>query len=111
MNIEKKLERISKDFAKLSMRLQKLTVSMHRQKGEANKAGIRRSALTKRGRKSGTQRVLMIIDRSRNGIDAKSIIKKTGLEDKKIRNILFKASQQGKIERVDRGVYRCVRCS
>jgi predicted Rossmann fold nucleotide-binding protein DprA/Smf involved in DNA uptake len=109
MKIEKKLERISKDFEKLSKRLQKLTAAMDWEKGEARRASIRKSAVPKRDRKSGTQRVLTIIDRSRNGIDAKSIIKKTGFEDKKIRNILFKASQQGKIERVERGVYRCVR--
>jgi predicted Rossmann fold nucleotide-binding protein DprA/Smf involved in DNA uptake len=107
MKVEKKLARISKDFAKLSQRLQKLTGSMHQEKGKTRRVSMSRSATPKRGKKSGTQRVLTIIDRSRNGIDAKTLIKKTGFEDKKIRNILFKASQEGKIERVGRGIYRC----
>jgi polyphosphate kinase len=109
MQNQKELAKISKDFAKLSQRLQKLTASFHQKKGQAKKASIRRSAAPKRGRKSGTQKVLTIINRSRNGIDARSIIKKTGFQDKKIRNILFKASQEGKIERVGRGVYRSSR--
>jgi hypothetical protein len=106
MKVEKKLALISKDFAKLSQRLQKLTASMHQEKGKTKKTSIRKSAVPKRGRKSGTQRVLTLINRSKNGIDAKSIIKKTGFEDKKIRNILFRALTDGKIDRVARGVYR-----
>ena len=109
MKIEKKLARISKDFAKLSQRLQKLTASIGEEKGEAKKTIIRKSVVPKKGRKTGTQRVLTLINRSKNGIDARALIKKTGFEDKKIRNILFKAMMDGKIDRVSRGVYRSLR--
>ena len=47
-----------------------------------------------------------MIKKSKTGIDAGTLIKKTGFDDKKIRNILFKALKEGKIERVGRGVYK-----
>jgi predicted transcriptional regulator of viral defense system len=59
-----------------------------------------------KGKKSGTQTVLDMIKKSKTGIAAGSLIKKTGFEDKQIRNILFKAWKDGKIERVGRGVYK-----
>ena len=39
------------------------------------------------------------------GLWLDTLIKKTGFEDKKIRNILFRASKQGKIKRAGRGMY------
>jgi predicted transcriptional regulator of viral defense system len=47
-----------------------------------------------------------MIKKSKAGIAAGALIKKTGYEDKKIRNILFKAWKDGRIERVGRGVYK-----
>jgi len=46
-----------------------------------------------RGKKSGTQTVLDMIKKSKTGIAAGALIKKTGFEDKKIRNIIFKAQK------------------
>ena len=46
-----------------------------------------------------------IIKRSKKGVDVPTLVKKTGFEDKKIRNIVFKASKQGKIKRAGRGIY------
>ena len=60
----------------------------------------------RKGKKSGIQTVLDMIQKSKTGIDAGTLIKKTGFDDKKIRNILFKALTTGKIERVGRGVYK-----
>ena len=54
---------------------------------------------------TATDQVVNIIKRSRNGVDVPTLIKKTGMEDKTIRNILFRAGKQGKIKRAGRGVY------
>jgi hypothetical protein len=106
MKIQKELTKISKDLEKMSRRIQKLTSSIPKGKGRATKAGMPKPVATRKGKKSGTQKVLSIIKRSKTGIAAGTLIKKTGYEDKKIRNILFKAWKEGKIERVGRGVYK-----
>ena len=109
MNIQKELNKISKDLKKMSRRIKKLTSSIPKTKGIAQKASMPKpvalSALSK-GKKSGTQTVLNMIKKSKTGIDVGTLIKKTGFEDKKIRNIIFKTWKEGKIERVGRGVYK-----
>ena len=84
----------------------KLTSSLAPGKNRAPKTSLSRSAAQNKGKKSGTQTVLDMIKRSEKGIEAGTLIEKTGFEDKKIRNILFKALTDGKIERVVRGVYK-----
>lgn len=54
---------------------------------------------------TATDKVVNIIRRSKKGVDAPTLMKKTGLADKTIRNILFRASKQDKIKRSGRGVY------
>ena len=50
---------------------------------------------------TATDVVLKIIKRSKEGVDVSSLIKKTGFEDKKIRNILFRMSKQGDIKKAE----------
>jgi len=52
-----------------------------------------------------TDKVLNIIKRSKKGVSTQSLIKKTGFDTKKIRNMIFRATKMGKIKSVSRGVY------
>ena len=49
--------------------------------------------------------VLDTIKRSKQGIDFAQIQAKTGFEEKKIRNIIFRLNKTGRIKRKSRGVY------
>jgi len=49
--------------------------------------------------------VLRVIKNSRQGADFARIQAKTGFEDKKLRNIIFRLNKIGKIERKTRGIY------
>ena len=49
--------------------------------------------------------VLDTIRRSKQGIDFAQIQAKTGFDEKKIRNIIFRLNKTGKIKRKSRGVY------
>jgi tRNA1(Val) A37 N6-methylase TrmN6 len=49
--------------------------------------------------------VLKIIARSKKGVDVPTLMKKTGFEEKKVRNIVTRAFSQKKIKRVTRGIY------
>ena len=106
MKIQKELTKISKDLEKMSRRIQKLTSSIPKPKGIAQKATMPKSVASNKGKKSGTETVMDMIRKSKKGIGTGALIKKTGFDDKKIHNIIFKAQKEGRIERVSRGVYK-----
>ncbi|NVM20898.1 MAG: hypothetical protein HWN68_03865 [Desulfobacterales bacterium] len=54
---------------------------------------------------TATDQVIKIIKGSKKGVDAPTLIKKTGFDDKKVRNILMRTSKQRKIKRAGRGIY------
>ena len=69
-------------------------------KTRATKATVRKAKA-----QTATDQVVNIIKRSKKGVDIPTLIKKTGLSDKQIRNIIFRSAKQGKIKRAGRGVY------
>ena len=54
---------------------------------------------------TATDQVLKIINRLKKGADTATLMKKTGFDQKKVRNILNRTFKQGKIKRVDKGIY------
>ena len=54
---------------------------------------------------TATDQILKIIRGSKKGVDAPTLVKKTGFNQKKVRNILFRTYKQGKIKRLDKGIY------
>jgi len=52
-----------------------------------------------------TAQILDIIKRSKKGLDVATLQQKTGFDEKKIRNVIYKAFREGIIKRVGRGVY------
>jgi hypothetical protein len=59
----------------------------------------------KRPKLTATDKVLRIIMKRKRGIDNSTLMYKTGFDEKKVRNIVFKAHKEGKIKRVGRGLY------
>ena len=49
--------------------------------------------------------VLAIIKKSKKGVGMAALMEKTGYNQKKIANLVFKLRKQGKIKSVDKGVY------
>ena len=54
---------------------------------------------------TATGEVLKVIKGHKKGVDVAKLKEKTGFADTKIRAIIFKASKEGKIKRVARGIY------
>jgi len=52
-----------------------------------------------------TDKVLEIISRSKNGVSTAAIMQKTGYNQKKIANIIYRLRKQQKIKSVEKGVY------
>ena len=75
-------------------------------KAPAKKAPAKKApAKKKAAQPTATDAILKIIKASKKGVDAPTLVKKTGFNQKKVRNILFRTYKQGKIKRLDKGVY------
>jgi hypothetical protein len=68
---------------------------------KARKTTLRKKAPTI----TATEQILKIVRKSRKGVDVPMLKAKTGFDDKKVRNIVFRASKEGKIKKVGRGTY------
>jgi len=62
-------------------------------------------AKKKAAKPTATDRVLQIIKRAKKGVDVPTLMKKTGFDEKKVRNIVARAFSQKKIKRTGRGAY------
>jgi predicted Rossmann fold nucleotide-binding protein DprA/Smf involved in DNA uptake len=114
MTITKDLKVISKELMKLVKEIEKLATELEKaEKPKAKsvktktkaKAVITKKALAKGGKKTDTDKLLAIINRSKKGVDTATLMKKTGFDQKKVRNMLNRTYKQGKITRVEKGIY------
>ncbi len=62
-------------------------------------------AKKKTAQPTATDQVLGIINRSKNGVNIKTLMEKTSFNQKKVTNIIQRTFKQGKIKRVGKGVY------
>ena len=113
--LKKDLQAVSKELKALANKTErimnaaaKLEKTQVRAKAKAKpgkKPRAKKPAAKKAAGQTATDKVVSIIKRSKKGVDVPTLMKKTGLADKQIRNIVFKASKQGKIKKAGRGVY------
>ena len=75
----------------------------------AKTPGKKSPAKTRTKKLTETEQILRIIRRSKKGVDVPALKQKTGFDEKKIRNVIFKAFREGIIERAGRGIYRGVK--
>ena len=114
MTIIKDLQAISKELTKLAKQTEKLAAALEKaEKPKAKsvttktkaKAVITKKAPAKGGKKTDTDKLLAIINRHKKGVDTATLMKKTGFDQKKVRNMLNRTYKQGKITRVEKGIY------
>jgi septal ring factor EnvC (AmiA/AmiB activator) len=105
------LKALTKQTGKLIKAVDKFEKDKAAKKAKAKAKPARKAAAKKAPAKkkaaaqTATDQVVNIIKRSKKGVDVPTLIKKTGLADKTVRNILFRAGKQGKIKKAGRGVY------
>jgi hypothetical protein len=119
--LKRDLQAVKKDIKALEKKMDKLLTAYgksqnpktaSRAKAKAVKKTTKRAVAVKKAaprkkaaKATSTEQILKIIKRSRKGIDVPALKSKTGFEDKKVRNIIFRASKEGKIKKVGRGIY------
>ena len=99
-----------KDIDRLLARMDQLEALIHAVsdssgKGGSRKGGHARNSVFRRSGKTAADTVLEVIKRFKNGVAFAEIQARTGFEDKKLRNIIFRLHRLGKITRISRGIY------
>jgi hypothetical protein len=104
------------EFERLTQRVEALEKALKVGKGAKKAArpqrpGKKAAAKKKQAARAKAQvtssdKVLQAIRRYRTGVDVATLKTQTGIEDKKLRDVIFRLSKQGKIKRTGRGVYK-----
>jgi len=118
MTMKTDLMGLKKDLTAICKKLDKLITAVEKSEtkvAKASKAKAVKAIPAKKAPKApakkkavqvtATDQVLKIINRSKKGVDTATLMKKTGFDQKKVRNILNRTFKQGKIKRADKGVY------
>lgn len=118
MTIQKQLTSVQKKLTAIRLKVDKLIAAF--EKGETKfakpskakavkvkpaKKAPKAPAIEQAGKVTATDQVLNIINKSEKGIDAPTLAKKTGFNQKKVTNILQRTLKEGKIQRAERGIY------
>ena len=119
MTIKTELTAMQKDLTAISKKLETLITAVEKSEKatvtKASKAKAVKATPAKKAPKApakkkalqitATDQVLKIINRSKKGVNTAVLMKKAGFDQKKVRNILNRTFKQGKIKRVDKGIY------
>ena len=121
MTLKQDLKALQKEIKALEKKMDKLAMAIEKsEKPKAAKKAKAKSVKTKTTGKSPAKKapanktsakltaadqVIEIINQSKDGVDAATLVKKTGFNAKKVRNILHRTFKKGKIKRSGKGVY------
>ena len=102
-----KIEKLIKEFEKRNKTKVTKKVTAKSTKAKTTKKAPAKKAPAKKGpaKPTATDQVLNIINRSKKGVNIKTLMEKTSFNQKKVTNILQRTFKKGKIKRVGKGVY------
>jgi DNA replicative helicase MCM subunit Mcm2 (Cdc46/Mcm family) len=104
MTIQTELTAVQKKLTTIKLKVDNLIAAVEKAETKtikAPKAPVKKKVV----RITDTDKVLNIIKRSKKGVDTATLVKKTGFDQKKVRNILQRTFKQGKIKRMEKGIY------
>ena len=103
----KTIDKLIKEFDKSKKANVKKKVTAKPVKAKTIKKAPARKASAKKkpAQPTATDQVLKIINKSKKGVNIKTLMEKTSFNQKKVTNILQRTFKQGKIKRVGKGVY------
>jgi hypothetical protein len=105
------MQQLSNSVGNIASAIEKLSQGGVSKDIKPNRAPVRKKIIVedgevkKRTRVPSTRIVQDIIWKSSQGVDAKTLMDKTGYDQRKIYNIVFQLKSQGKIQNVRHGVY------
>ena len=123
-NLKKNLQTVNRELKALAKKVDKLVVTVGKlekpkvakkpkakpvkakpvKKTVAKKVAVKKPA-AKKTTKTVIDTVLAMIRRSKKGVSAAALMKKTGFNEKQIHNNVYKLKKQGKVKSIGKGVY------
>ena len=107
--VEKMAEKLEKSVPKKESKAKRKAAAKPKKapvkKAPAKKTSVKKAVKTKKQPATAADVVLAIVNRSKKGVNSATLAEKTGFDNKKIANIVFKLRKQGKIKSVGRGIY------
>ncbi len=105
--LERKMEKLIKEFDKGKKANVTKKATAKPVKAKTIKRLPAKKALAKKrsAKLTATGQVLNILKGRKTGVNAATLVKKTGFDLKKVRNIIQRTNKQGKIKRVGKGIY------
>ena len=109
--LKKDLKAVAKDLKKLTQKTDKMIKRLGKPEKKTQVAkkpkakAVKKVVVKKPAKLSASGTVLAIIKRSKKGVDAAALKKKTGFEDKKIRDIAYRLRKQRKIKKDRKGLF------
>jgi hypothetical protein len=105
--LEKKMEKLiaAVEKSEKPMTGKKTTAKSVKAKPTKKTPAKKAPAKKKTARLTATDQVLKILKGRKRGVDASTLVKKTGFDLKKVRNILHRNYKLGRIRRVGKGIY------
>ena len=115
MTIQTELTAVQKKLTTIKLKVDKLIAAVEKSDTKPTKESKAKAVRAKPTKKApvkkkavqitATDQVLKIINRSKKGVNTATLMKKTGFDQKKVRNILHRTFKQGKIKRAEKGIY------
>jgi predicted Rossmann fold nucleotide-binding protein DprA/Smf involved in DNA uptake len=106
--LERELRKISKSLNELARKVdQAATNAVGRTKAAVR--ATKKPSKKAQGRKSAPDVIMALIKARKGGVDTTALRAKTGFGSQKVRSVVYELSKKGKIQRVDRGLYRAVK--
>jgi hypothetical protein len=116
MTVKQELKALQNEFKELGKKLEKLIAAAEKSeklepakkttaKTAKRSTAQKAPAMKKTAQPTASDQILKIIKRSKKGVNATTLVAKTGFDLKKVRNILQRTYKQGKIKRADKGIY------
>ena len=108
-DLKMSLKKVSSDLKKMAGQVERLAGKLEAQ-SKAKAEPAKKTVAKKVSKKTATQptaadAVYKVIARYKKGADMAAINQKTGFDNKKIHNLVYKLKKQGKIKSEAKGVY------
>jgi len=107
MTTKKDFLELSKDIKAIARKVDRLLPAV--EKSEKAKSAKKPAAkpIKKQAGKTMTaaDTILGVISRSKKGVDTATIMAKTGYNQKKVANFVYRLKKQGKIKSIEKGIY------
>jgi hypothetical protein len=119
-NLKKNLQTVNKDLKALAKKTDRLIITLDNlEESTATKnpktkpvkakavkmTPVKKAAVKETGPATAVDTALAIINRAKKGVNTETLMKKTGYNQKKIFNLIFKLKKLGKIKSIEKGVY------